>query len=428
MWSSCRIALPWGRRWLPVAALAAAAVGILVDGAKLKGDEMSYREVRDFLVRHTEVVELADGRGGLVAICPEWQGRVMTSTCDGNDGPSFGFVNRAFIEAAKPDPRFNNFGAEDRMWLSPEGGPFSLWFKPGAEQTLENWYTAPALNEGAFEITSGPNDPHYRLVRRMKLQNASATQFDLAVTRDVRMLEPADLVKLFGQAAAGVMTSGDLKMVGYETVNTITNRGPAMQEEKGLVSIWMLGMLNASPKTVVIVPYKPGDDGQLGPPVKSDYFGAIPPERLKILPEAILLLADGKFRAKIGTSQKRARQVLGSIDYEGGVLTLVHFTMPDDPTRHRYMNNMWGLSQPQPYAGDVANSYNDGPPEPGKEGLGAFYEIESLSPAAALATGESLSHHHCTLHLQSDPATLGELAREILGVDLGAIQAEMFPK
>lgn len=428
MWSSCRIALPWGRRWLSVAALTAAAVGILVHGAKLKGDEMSYREVRDFLVRHTEVVELADGRGGLVAICPEWQGRVMTSTCGGHDGPSFGFVNRAFIEAAKPDPRFNNFGAEDRMWLSPEGGPFSLWFKPGAEQTLENWYTAPALNEGGFEITSGPNDPHYRLVRRMKLQNASATEFDLAVTRDVRMLEPADLIKLFGQSAAGVMTSGDLKMVGYETVNTITNRGPAMQEEKGLVSIWMLGMLNASPKTVVIVPYKPGEQSQLGPPVKSDYFGEIPPERLKILPEAILLLADGKFRAKIGTSQKRARQVLGSIDYEAGVLTVVHFTMPDDPTQHRYMNNMWGLSQPQPYVGDVANSYNDGPPEPGGEGLGAFYEIESLSPAAALATGESLSHHHRTLHLQSDPATLGELAREILGVDLIAVQAEMFPR
>jgi len=426
MSDSVRIVPAKRRPWLPVAALA--VVGILIDAAQLKGDEMSYREVRDFLVRHTQVVELADGNGGLVAICPEWQGRVMTSTSGGKDGPSFGFVNRAFIEAGELDPRFNNYGAEDRMWLSPEGGPFSLWFKPGAEQTLDNWYTAPALNKGAFEITSAPDDPHYRLVRRMKLQNASATDFDLAVTRDVRMLLPDDLVALFGEAAAGVMTSGDVKMVGYETVNTITNRGPAMQEEKGLVSIWVLGMLNASPKTVVIVPYKPGDEAQLGPPVKSDYFGQVPPERLKILPEAILLLADGKFRAKIGTSQKRARQVLGSIDYQAGVLTLVHFTMPDDPTRHRYMNNMWGFSQPEPYAGDLANSYNDGPPEPGEEGLGAFYEIESLSPAAALASGESLSHHHRTLHLQADPATLARLAQEILGVDLEAVRAEMFPE
>ena len=68
-----------------------------------------------------------------MAVCPEWQGRVMTSTCGGLDGPSFGFVNREFIEAGKLDPHFNNYGGEDRLWLSPEGGQFSLWFKPGVE-------------------------------------------------------------------------------------------------------------------------------------------------------------------------------------------------------------------------------------------------------------------------------------------------------
>ena len=201
-----------------------------------------------------------------------------------------------------------------------------------------------------------------------------------------------------------------------------------MTKKKGLVSIWMLGMLNASPRTVVIVPYKPGDESRLGPPVKSDYFGPVPPERLKILPEAILLLADGKFRAKIGTSQKRARNVLGSIDFASGVLTLVHFTMPDDPRRYDYMNNMWELPQAEPYVGDVANSYNDGPPEPGKEGLGAFYEIESLSPATALGTGQSLWHRHRTIHVQAEMATLDELAREILGVDLGTVRKEMLPQ
>ncbi len=415
------------RYWaLPVAAIVVVTAVGMADGAKRKGDPMSYREVRDFLVRHTAVVELGDGEGGLVAICPEWQGRVMTSTCDGEDGPSFGFVNRAFIEAGRLDPRLNNYGGEDRMWLSPEGGQFSLWFKPGAEQTLDNWYTAPALNEGAFRITSGRNDPYYRLVKRMQLENASATSFDLDVTRNVRLLNEQDLGDLFGRAAAEAMTAPGVKRVGYETINTITNRGAPMRREKGLVSIWMLGMLNASPETVIIVPYRPGDEAELGPPVKSDYFGQVPPERLKILPEAILLVADGEYRAKIGTSQKRARNVLGSIDFQGSALTLVHFTMPDDPAAHAYMNNMWGLPQAEPYAGDVANSYNDGPPEPGKEGLGAFYEIESLSPAVSLATGESLAHHHRTVHVQADLGTLGKLAREVLGVDLEVVRKEMF--
>jgi len=398
----------------------------LVRGENPKGSAMSYREAREFLASSTKLVELTNDRGARVAICPEWQGRVMPSTCAGLDGPSFGFLHREFIERGQTDPHFSNYGAEDRMWLSPEGGQFSLWFKPGDKQTLDNWFTPPALNEGAFEIVSEKNDPFYRLTRRMRFQNASGTPFDLAVNRDVRLLNGPELVRLFGREAAELLDGPGVKLVGYETINTITNRGPAMTKEKGLVSIWMLGMLNASLETVVIVPYKPGPESQLGPVVKSDYFGPIPADRLKITPEAILLRADANYRSKLGASQKRARNVLGSIDFAGGVLSIVHCTMPDDPTKHDYMNNMWELPQAEPYVGDVVNAYNDGPPAPGKKGLGHFYEIESLSPAKALATGESLTHQHRTLHIKADRATLDRLAKQILGVDLGAVERQMF--
>ena len=164
------------------------------------------------------------------------------------------------------------------------------------------------------------------------------------------------------------------------------------------------------------------------PVVKSDYFGPVPPDRLKITPQAILFRGDGEFRSKIGTSQRRAKNVLGSVDFASGTLTLVQFTMPDDPAKCRYMNNMWKLPQAEPYTGDVANSYNDGPPEPGKEGLGAFCEIESLSPARPLATGESLTHRHRTLHVQADPEILARLARMTLGVELDAVRKTMFPE
>jgi hypothetical protein len=407
-----------------VAALAVWLAGNIAQGAD-KGSSMSYREARDYLARHTQLVELVTEEGARVAICPQWQGRVMTSTCGGLDGPSFGFLCRDFIDAGKPDPQFNNYGAEDRMWLSPEGGQFSLWFAPGAKQVFENWRTPPALNEGAFDVVSRPSDPCYRLQRAMKFQNASATPFDLAVTRDVRLLTAEDLQRAFGKQAAARMTQPGVKRVGYETINTIANRGPAMTKEKGLVSIWMLGMLNSSPKTVIVVPYRSGDEAQLGPVVKSDYFGAIPPDRLKVLPEAILFKADAHFRSKIGTSQRRAKNVLGSIDFGAGVLTLVQFTMPEDPSRHNYMNNMWELPQAAPYVGDVANAYNDGPAAPGKKQLGDFYEIESLSPALTLKTGESLTHHHRTIHLQADPATLAQLAKEVLGVEWEKVRQEM---
>lgn len=413
-----------------------AAIRWLVPKKYQKGTDMSYRETVEFLGRHTQVIELADGRGARVAVCPAWQGRVMASSCglpsmgdanvaaNGPEAPSFGFVNRRFIEAGQGDPRFNNYGGEDRFWLSPEGGPFSLWFQPGAEQTLENWFTPPALHEGAWEVVSRPGDPDCVMATRMQFPNASGGQFELDVARRVRLLGAEGVRGLLSQPAVDALSGGRLKMVAFETVNEITNQGASWAKQTGLVSIWIPGMFCAGPETVVIVPYRPGDEAQLGPVVKSDYFGQIPPERLKVTPRAVLFAADGRYRSKIGTSQRRARNRLGSIDFAGSVLTVVQFTMPDDPTRHDYLNNMWEVPQAEPYLGDVANSYNDGPLSSGEQ-LGAFYEIESLSPAVALQTGESLLHRHRTMHLQADLETLSKLSQEILGVELETVRKEM---
>jgi hypothetical protein len=217
-------------------------------------------------------------------------------------------------------------------------------------------------------------------------------------------------------------------MVAYETVNTITNQGPPMSKEKGLVSVWILSMLNAGPKAVIIVPYRGGSREELGPVVRSDYFGPIPPERLKITPEAVLLAADARYRSKIGVSPRRAKSVLGAVDLEAGVLTLAHFTLPDNPAKADYMNNLWGASQGEPYSGDAVNAYNDGPPAPGKKGLGPFCEIESLSPALPLGAGQPLVHRHCAIHVQAGPAALARIARETLGVDLEKVRREMAPQ
>ncbi len=286
----------------------------------------------------------------------------MTSTFGGLDGPSFGFVNRDFIAEGKSDPHFNNYGGEDRLWLSPEGGQFALFFQPGAKQTeLDNWYTPPALNQSAWEVVSRPGDAMVRMTARMTVQNASATSFELDAAREVRLLVADDLSRLFGAAAAKTIDRGGVNLVGFETANTITNRGPAFARQRGLVSLWVLGQMIAGRQTVVIAPYQPGSEAELGPVVKSDYCGLLPAERLQITPQAVLFRADSRFRSKIGLSQRRARNVLGSIDFAAGVLTLVQFTMPDDPARQVYLNNMCELPQAEPFRGDVANAYNDGP-------------------------------------------------------------------
>ena len=254
------------------------------------GDDqpMNYGQVKTFLNRHTRVVELSGDSGARVAICPEYQGRVMTSTCGGTEGLSFGFVCTDFIRKGELDPRFNNYGGEERMWLSPEGGPFSLWFKPGVEQVIANWVTPPGLNEGVWEVSPEPTRTTCRMSARMKLENSSSTKFQLSVHRKVQLLNPADLSTHFGRNAARRMQTDEVEVVAYETVNTIINEGAAMTRGGGLVSIWILGMLNSSPKTVVIVPYQGGDESTLGPIVKSDYFGAVPAGRLKETEKAVL--------------------------------------------------------------------------------------------------------------------------------------------
>lgn len=101
------------------------------------------------------------------------------------------------------------------------------------------------------------------------------------------------------------------------------------------------------------------------------------------------------------------------------LLTIVQFSY--NPDVKDYVNSAWKL-QDNPYGGDVANSYNDGPPKPGKPQLGKFYELESSSPAVSLPHGESMHHVHRTFHLQGDEGSLKEIAKETFGVTLDQIE------
>jgi hypothetical protein len=169
----------------------------------------------------------------------------------------------------------------------------------------------------------------------------------------------------------------------------------------------------------VIAPFDPSG---AGPVVRDDYFGKVPQERLLVHTDEgegtgwLSFVADGELRSKIGLSPTRARDSIGSYSPGAGLLTLVRTVRPT-AAPNGYVNSLWA-QQPDPYGGDVINSYNDGPTAPGQPSLGGFYEIETSSPAAALAPGESLQHVHATLHVVGDAASTGGLARKVLGVSL----------
>ena len=368
-----------------------------------------------FLKKHTELIVLSDESGsGKVAVSPAWQGRVMTSTAEGDEGLSFGWINRELIASGEIQEHINVFGGEDRFWMGPEGGQFSIFFAKGAKFELADWYTPAAIDTLPFDVVSKSRDKAV-FASKFSLTNYSGTKFEVAVDREVRLLDAETTWKKLGVAPAK-----GVKLVAYETDNRITNAGEkAWEKETGLVSIWILGMFNPSPSTTVVVPIRAGSEAELGVKVTSDYFGEIPPDRLVVKDDVIFFSADGKFRSKIGVNPKRSKAILGSYDADNKVLTIAQFNQPEGVTD--YVNSLWKL-QDNPYGGDASNSYNDGPPEPGAKPLGPFYEIESSSPAAALAPGKSLTHIHRTVHLAGKESELDAISRATLGVSLAEIQ------
>jgi hypothetical protein len=384
-----------------------------------------------FLGRFGAVHVLESPSGARVALSAKYQGRVMTSAVEAT-GTSFGWLNRDFISAGKVGTQFDNYGGEDRFWLGPEGGQFGLYFPPGKAFAFDTWQVPSAMQEGAWEMKEA-TPKRAVFTRTMTLTNWSGTVFSIAVERTVALVD--------APVADGV------RGVAFETVNKITNAGKvAWKKETGLPSIWILAMFAPSSDARVVVPFENAATLKGTPIVNDAYFGKVPAERLAVHEDRgfLVFTCDGKQRGKIGVGPQRAKPMLGSYSAESfprsgkveaesrgargaeplergqsKLLTVVQYDKPK-LAGAPYVNSMWE-QQKAPYGGDVVNSYNDGSPGPGKPPLGGFYEIETSSPAAELAPGQSLVHTHRTFHLVGESASLEPLAKKLLGVALAEL-------
>jgi hypothetical protein len=366
-----------------------------------------------FLMRHTRIVVLTGTSGAQVAVAPDYQGRVMTSTADGS--ASFGWIGRDAVASGKRQPHMNVFGGEDRFWLGPEGGQYALYFKPGDPFDVDHWQTPEPFDWGAWTVAK-QFGTSVTFTKHMDVTNHTGTSFSIDVSRTVQLLGPSDVkARLHATVSVGV------KMVAFESDNTVTNGGTsAWYPSRGLVSIWILGQFTPTPSTTISIPFMQGPEGSLGAIVNDAYFGKVPADRLKIKNGVIRFRGDGQYRSKIGLSPERTLGVAGSYDASTHVLTIVQFDRPEGA--RDYVNSMWEL-QRKPYRGDALNSYNDGPLGPGKPGLGPFYELESSSPALKLKPAERYTHIHRTFHFQGSEAALDPIARAALNVGLADLAA-----
>ena len=365
-----------------------------------------------FLKKHTKgVIELQDETGAKVLLSAQYQGRVMTSSAMGNTGNSFGWLNYALIGSGETKKQFNPVGGEERFWLGPEGGQYSLYFKKGDAFDLAHWQVPTAIDTEGYDVAQS-NETQAVFTKNVTLTNYSNTVFDIAIERKVKLLNKKSLE----QELRRIVIPENIHTVAYQTDNQIKNTGKNdWKKENGLLSIWLLGMFTPSASTSVIIPFHPQADARKL--ITDNYFGQIPPERLVVKDSVLYFSADGKLRSKIGISPKIAKPMTASFDFEKNVLTICLFNIEKNGD---YVNSKWEL-QKEPYKGDAVNSYNDGVLADGTQ-MGPFYELESSSSAIALKKGETQSYQQTTCHFQGDYATLRTLTLQILGVDLDKLK------
>jgi hypothetical protein len=343
-----------------------------------------------------------------VMVSPKYQAKVFTSTAEGLDGNSFGWVNHDAINSDKFTPHMQAYGSEDRLWLGPEGGQFSIYFAPESKMEFANWTVPAPIDSEPWKLVSSDRT-NAEMEKEMKIVNYSGSKFEIHVNRNIRLIEKEGIKEILD-----IVPDNDIKWVGYESENIVTNTGEnEWTEESGTVSIWILGMFNCSPNSTVVAPYKEGSEDELGKIATTNYFGELPPDRIKYENGLLYFKVDGQKRSKIGLSPQRALPITGSYDPDNNLLTVVKFSV--HANNNKYVNSLWEEKQEEPFKGDVLNSYNDGPLEDGSQ-LGPFFEIESSSPAAFLKPGEKISHYQNVFHFVGEKEQLTKITEALFGV------------
>ncbi|MBM3984512.1 MAG: glycoside hydrolase family 127 protein [Planctomycetes bacterium] len=366
-----------------------------------------------FLREHADVLVLRAEGAGPVAVSRQLSARVMTSAF-AEDEPGFGLVGRDAIRAGPVERGFANYGGEDRLWLSPEGGPHALFFAPGAEQVPDNWSVPRGMDGGPRSLVVH-DARSARFSDLIDIDVPGHGVRSVKVDRTLEALSRADVAARLGRPLPEA-----LRLVAFRSVNTLSWRDapPA----GALLGPWVLGQFVPGDSTHVIFPFRGDAAGPGASPeeaaraaIKRDYFGVVPDERLTLFfPPApgargfARFLADGRLRSKIGLARGAATGWIGAFDEDGDVLTLVQHSLP--PAGAAVPDCDWRVPNPRATDGDVATSYNHG-------GTPRFFELESLGAALPAVAGATVTHEHVTIHLGGPREALQDLARAVLAAE-----------
>ena len=202
----------------------------------------------------------------------------------------------------------NAFGGEDRLWLGPEGGQYSIFFRKGDPFDLEHWQTPPLIDSEPWPVAEqGPRHVVFR--REGRLVNYSGTHVPAARRAD----HPAPGARRRGTAARRVAPGG-------AEARRLRVRERPRQHRPGRVDEAGGPAVDLDPGDVPAVAAHDrggslprGPESELGPVVNDAYFGKVPADRLVARGGRLFFKGDGERRSKIGLSPERATGLAGQL-------------------------------------------------------------------------------------------------------------------
>ena len=325
---------------------------------------MSYHDALNYLVQKTSVIELYDQLGGRIAVCPDWNGKVLTSTSSGLEGDSFGYINVQAIDTEC----FEDFGGEDQWTISPSVYSFAV------EDIKENKAV---------------------LQRVLRMADANGTPVECHLTRSISLLSRKNIGALFGDAVADSLEQSDVSVISFHSENTIRT------QEKAWIACRQRGMFNTSPHTFVIVSTPP--ENFVLEPFRADidYLGSSPHGRIRHLSQALLIRADGHGRCQVTMPYSVSPPIFGAVELRSGTLTLWTFDLPEESHQE-----------------DKIRIYNPGRCHSSEPDWATYYEMNCFSAVQELQPEHSLTYCQCTVHLTADNALLDGIVRQVFGVSL----------
>jgi len=402
------------------AAASLAACGIIKESA-LSADEpdllMFGQELSFFSKCNVEAVLLGEG-DSLVAVSPKYQARVLTSTFGGAGGYSLGWINHELLADNKIGLQTSQAGGEDRFWIGPQGGDFSIFFPMGAVYSEENWKAPEELSSEPWTLVAR-SKTRARFEKIADFDNVKGTRFKVKAEREITVLSRKNVSEILG-----IEIPDSVKLVAFQSFNRLTNTGDAKWDaDRGMLNISVQSCFNANKNARVFIPYKQGEVSKLGEVLRDNFFDTASGEgRLVVDPAYISFKTDGKNMSGIGVSGRRSEGIAISYDATNRVLTVVIYVKPS--VGRGYLQNAWRRSGGDQFDGDAISVYNNGPLARTSVSADRFYEISTHSPALELAPAHTQVHLQRTFHFGGSEYDLGLIAYKLAGLSIGQLRGE----